>query len=72
VRQRVRRLLEQFAEPGGPSEARRLPRVVTLLELTGTPEARRVLEAVAKGDPEAGLTRQARAALARLDRLVPR
>src|SRR5262249_14621872 len=68
VRQRLTHLLEKLAAPGGPSEARRLPRVVTLLELMGTREAGRVLETAAKGDAEARLTREARAALGRLNR----
>jgi RNA polymerase sigma factor (sigma-70 family) len=71
VRQRVTRLLDKLAAPGGQSEARRLPRLVTLLELLATPEARRALEAAAKGDADARLTRDAAAALQRLNRLAP-
>jgi hypothetical protein len=37
-----------------------------LLERIGTPEARLVLETLGKGDPDARLTREAKAALQRL------
>ena len=39
-----------------------------VLERIGSPDARRVLEALAKGVPEARLTREAKAALERLVR----
>jgi WD40 repeat protein len=41
-------------------------RALQVLEQIGTPEARKVLEAVAKGDPENRLTQEARASLERL------
>ena len=41
-------------------------RAVEVLEKVGTPEARQVLEDLARGDPAAALTREARASLDRL------
>jgi hypothetical protein len=41
-------------------------RAVEVLERIGNAEARRVLEALAKGAPEARLTREARTSLERL------
>jgi RNA polymerase sigma factor (sigma-70 family) len=46
-------------------------RALEALEMAGTPEARRVLEEVAKGAAEAELTREAKAALGRLSRAAP-
>ena len=43
-------------------------RAVEVLERVETEEARRVLEAMAKGVPEARLTREAKAALSRLEK----
>jgi hypothetical protein len=51
------------SRPPSAEELRQL-RAVIVLERIGTPEARRVLEAVAKGPQSARLTRQALAALA--------
>lgn len=63
VRRRVQQLLERLTA-GSPGQARALE----LLEHLGTPDARRLLEALAEGAPEARLTQEARAALARLGR----
>jgi WD40 repeat protein len=52
-------------------DARRQMRGVRLLACIGTPEAREVLEKLAKGMPESRLTREAKAALERLDRRLP-
>ncbi len=41
-------------------------RTVEVLEIAGTPEARQVLEQLAKGAPEARLTQEAKASLERL------
>jgi hypothetical protein len=43
-------------------------RAVLALEARGTPEARRLLEKLADGAPEAWLTQESRAALRRLER----
>ncbi len=61
VRQRVQDLLAKW---NGPARLRVL-RAVELLEQLGTDESRRLLEAFAAGAPEALLTSEARAALAR-------
>ena len=45
---------------------------VLALERTGSRESRETLAALAKGIPEASLTREAKAALQRLERLNPR
>jgi hypothetical protein len=46
-------------------ELRRQVRAVEVLERVGGADARRVLEALARGAPEARLTQEAKAALAR-------
>jgi hypothetical protein len=64
-----RRLLALLKRPGGPvvpPPVLRAVRAVAVLEDVGTPPARRILEALAGGEPEAILTREARAALRRL------
>lgn len=66
VRRRVSRLLEKLEIPvlsGAPLQA---VRVTALLERMNTPEARRFLEELAKGEPAARLTREAKASLERL------
>ncbi|MGH7171378.1 MAG: sigma-70 family RNA polymerase sigma factor [Gemmataceae bacterium] len=67
VRRRIEGIL---AEPRRvpTAEERRHLRAVRVLESIGAPEARQVLETLAKGAPDARLTRQAKAALARLAR----
>jgi hypothetical protein len=66
VRQRVERLLKKMVGQTGGEPVREL-RVVETLELAGGPEARQVLQTLAAGAPEARLTREARAALKRLE-----
>jgi hypothetical protein len=66
VQRRIGELLETWAKGGLPREQARLPRVVAALEHGGTPAAREVLQALARGDAGAGVTRQAKAALERL------
>jgi hypothetical protein len=64
-----RRLVALLKRPGGPvvpPPVLRAVRAVAVLEDVGTPPARRILEALAGGEPEAILTREARAALRRL------
>jgi RNA polymerase sigma factor (sigma-70 family) len=69
VRRRVEGLLES-QEPGGRQapQALRQVRAVEVLESAGTPEARQLLEALARGVAGARLTREARAALDRVGR----
>jgi WD40 repeat protein len=67
VEQRLKQIL-QGLEGGLTPEQLRETRAVEALEHIGTPEARRLLEALAKGAPEARLTREAAASLKRLDK----
>jgi WD40 repeat protein len=64
----VRRRLEQLLETlsGSPAEQAFRVRAVEVLEQIGSPEARRLLEMLAGGVPEARLTREAKASLQRL------
>jgi RNA polymerase sigma factor (sigma-70 family) len=61
-----RRAEQLLAELDHGPEALRGLRAVRALEQTGTPEARAALAALAGGDPDARLTRSARAALGRI------
>jgi WD40 repeat protein len=70
TRRQVERLMERLESSGPSPDALRPSRAVEVLERIGTPEARQVLETVAKGQPDAGLTREAEAALQRLSRAV--
>jgi hypothetical protein len=66
VRKRVVELLEKVGEsPPSPEQVGRR-RMLELLERIGTPDARRLLAALAEGAPEARLTQDARTALERL------
>ncbi len=65
ARQRLERILVRIERADGNPESLRALRAVEVLELARTPEARQVLDALAAGLPEARLTREARAALAR-------
>ena len=67
VRRRVEGLLELLELTRAPERLRAL-RAVEVLEHIGTPEARTVLERVAKGGPRIRLTLEALASLARLKR----
>jgi hypothetical protein len=67
VRRRVAELLERASRPPTGEELRTL-RALAALEHARTPEARRLLEELAGGVPEAPQTQEARAALARLGR----
>jgi hypothetical protein len=68
VRRRAGQLLEKRRGPVTAPEALRVLRAVEVLEYAGTAEARQVLRRVVAGAPEALLTREAEAALRRLDR----
>jgi hypothetical protein len=65
LRQRIQQLLEQL-ETAPSAERLQALRAVEVLEIVGTPEARRLLEALASGAPEARLTQEAKASLERL------
>jgi hypothetical protein len=65
VRQRAERLLQRIEDK--PAEVMQQLRAVTVLERLGTVEAREVLKHLATGTPEAWQTREAKAALERLD-----
>jgi WD40 repeat protein len=75
VRRRIEALLEEGLKPvpvktlpPGVLERERLRtvRAIRVLEQIGTPEARKVLEALAKGEPDERATQEARASLERL------
>jgi HEAT repeat protein len=66
VARRAKELLARFTAPVPPPDQLRLLRALAALEEIGTPEARRLLESLAQGAPEARLTREARAVLKRL------
>jgi hypothetical protein len=75
VRRRVEQLLGKLAsvkphETTTASERRAL-RAVVLLEQIGNPEARRLLEALARGAKGARLTKEAKASLERLAKRHP-
>jgi hypothetical protein len=67
LRQRVERLLQTVEEK--PVEALQRLRAVTVLERLSTPEARDVLKHLATGAPGAWQTREAKAALTRLEKV---
>jgi hypothetical protein len=67
VRKQAETLLAGIHLVRSPGVLQRL-RVIQVLERAGTPAARQLLEALAKGAPQARLPREARAALDRLSR----
>jgi hypothetical protein len=66
-RRRVQALLERLRGPVTKPQLLRSMRAVAVLEEIGTPEARRLLEKIVQGAPEARLTREAKASLRRLE-----
>jgi hypothetical protein len=66
---RIRALLEQLDNDRWPGMSLQSWRAVAVLERIGGAEARKVLTALAEGDPDARLTQEAAAALDRLRRL---
>jgi hypothetical protein len=66
LRRRVQAVLEHLRGPVTQPEMLRSLRAVAVLEDIATPEARRLLEELAAGAAEARLTREAKAALRRL------
>jgi hypothetical protein len=67
----IRRLLMEFENLAPPAEQVRALRALRVLERIGTPEARKLLETLAGGAPEAAVTTQAKAALDRLAKAEP-
>jgi dipeptidyl aminopeptidase/acylaminoacyl peptidase len=65
LKQRVQHLLDQKRTAPEPDQMRR-SRAFEVLEQMGTPEAKKLLEELAKGAPGAALTEESKAALARL------
>jgi hypothetical protein len=59
-------VLEKMRSGGASPDALRAPRAMEVLEQAGTAEARKLLETLAHGAPEALLTREAQAVLGRL------
>jgi WD40 repeat protein len=68
VRRRLEQFLDKIEGPVTDPEQLRALRAVEVLEHIGTPEAREVLHALAKGAPEVRLTQEAKASLRRLDK----
>jgi hypothetical protein len=68
LRLRLQVILRGIEEKAEPPDWVRSVRAVQALEQLGTAEARKVLQALAKGAPEAWLTREAKASLDRLAR----
>src|SRR5262249_28782096 len=68
VRRRLEDLLAHGPKPLPTGEALRQMRALEVLEMIGTPEARQVLGALARGAPGARMTQEASAALERLAR----
>jgi WD40 repeat protein len=66
VRLRLERVLDKMRAGGGSPDVLRAPRAMEVLEQAGTPEARKLLETLAHGPPEALLTHEAQAVLGRL------
>ena len=65
MRKRIDKLLEEIARDRPSAEELRSLRAVQLLEEIGSPEARELLQSLAKGWSEARQTREAKAALKR-------
>src|SRR5262249_45473521 len=68
-RRRVERQVGRLALPGLPPQQLRELRALEALEIAATAEAQTLLRVLAQGAPEARLTKEATAALARLGAL---
>jgi RNA polymerase sigma factor (sigma-70 family) len=68
LRRRIEALLDKLHAPVRGAETLRSLRAVEVLEHIATPEARQLLQKLAEGATAARLTREAKAALARLER----
>jgi WD40 repeat protein len=62
----LKELLSRIDDPAADAERLRVYRAIEILEQIATPSALRVLEDLARGAPEARLTREAKASLRRL------
>jgi hypothetical protein len=71
LRQRIEKLLKALDLPLKDAELLRQLRAVEVLEHIGTPAAQQLLAELAKGDPEARLTRESQASLERVKRRNP-
>jgi dipeptidyl aminopeptidase/acylaminoacyl peptidase len=65
---RAKEILARIASTGSNEEWQRLLRSIEALEYVATPEARELLERLAEGDADAQPTRDAKAALGRLEK----
>lgn len=65
---RIEALLDMLNRPDRSPDRLRALRAVQVLEQIGTPDARRLLDTLAQGAPEARLTQDAKAALGRLNK----
>jgi hypothetical protein len=73
IKRRIQEVLTALETPGPLSaDVLRESRAVIALEHIGTREARETLAALAKGVPDARLTREAKAALEQLTQTSPR
>jgi len=68
VRKRIEALLAKRSPAGMSPERLTALRALEVLELAGTPEARRLIKSLAEGDPAAPATAEAREARERLGR----
>jgi RNA polymerase sigma factor (sigma-70 family) len=68
ARRRAERVLDGIAGPVSSADRLQEVRAVEVLEWVATPAAKEVLRELAKGDPSAGLTRDATATLRRLEK----
>lgn len=66
ARQRLSGLLDKLGKPGSEPEELRGRRAMEVLELIATPGAKKLLEGLAEGAPDASLTREAAASFQRL------
>jgi WD40 repeat protein len=71
VRQRIEHLLDKLAGPITDPDRLRAHRGLEILEHIGTAEAKAILQALARGAPEARLTQEAKETLERLHRADP-
>jgi WD40 repeat protein len=71
VRKLLEKILDQVENETLSAEQIRVVRALEVVELAGTPEAAELLAALAKGAPEARLTRWAKAALERRRQAAP-